>query len=341
MKTKVIFSILLTVLIRNISGQENHFSQFYSNPQYLNPAFAGDVHYLNVGISSRIIPISSSSKILNNLLTINYKMKSQKSGLGFVYYDHTESLRHIKAQVNYGFSFQLEDNLWIKAGLGLSLNQRSTTAQSLLYPDQYNDYGPTGDPTNESSLKDRSFFIGLSSGFIIYNKTFWTSISGDYLNRPIESFAGKKSKYPVKLGLMGGFLIPLNKTSSKRRYDKLGGISPYTSLNPVICLLYQNKYFEADGGITFNHKPVFIGLNYRYQLDCRETDTKYAYEALVAIIGYRNESFAFTYSYDITISEYVYSRKGSHELSLVFYFSHDKFGYKKETLVPLPNQLFY
>ncbi len=341
MRARIVSSILFIVLIRFAWGQESQFSQFYSTPQYLNPAFAGDVRYVKVGTSSRIIPLTSGSTILNNLLTLNYKLKDQKSGLGFIFFDHTESLRHLKTQLNYGYSFRLKEALWVKPGLGISFNERSTVTTSLLFPDQFDDYGPTGDPTNESSLTDRSYFFGISSGIILYNKIFWLSFSGDYLNQPVETFASTTTKYPMKLNFLGGLLIPLNKTSSKRRFSKLGGLSPYTTLNPIVALSYQNRYFEADAGITFNHKPVFAGINYRYQFDYRESDTKYAYEAVVAMLGYRQESFSITYSYDITISDYVYNRNGSHELSLIVYFTNWRPGYNQGTLVPLPNQLFY
>jgi type IX secretion system PorP/SprF family membrane protein len=308
---------------------------------YLNPAFAGDAHHMKAGCSSRVMPQIIGGYLVNTLLHFNYKMINQTSGIGITFFNHTETLSHTKLQANYSHMIRLSEKSWIKGGLGVSINQRSTKSKSYHYPDQYDNLGFTGNPTEENNLKERSFFPGISAGIVAYSEMIWVSISGDYLNLPTENFAGQKVTYPLKLSFLSGILFPINKTSSKRRFSRFGGIKPHSSVGPVISFIYQDKYVEASGGLAFQHKPVFAALHYRYQHDYKLPDNTYAYNALVLMAGYRQEEFSLTYSYDYSLSEYTVNNLGAHELSVIFYFSSMKEDYKRHKLVPLPNQLFY
>ena len=341
MLSKRLILLLTIVLSVPVPGQENHFSQFYTSPQYINPAFAGDAHFMKGGIASRIMQPTAGDFIINSLAHFDYKLINQTSGIGATLFNHTETLNHLKLQVNYAHTIRLKETLWVKAGLGLSINQRAAGSRSYLYPDQYDRYGPTGDPTAEPTLQDKVYFPAISAGAVLYNDILWLSISGDYLNRPTENFAGQKTNYPMKVALLAGVLYPLNKTTSKRRFSKFGGLAPYTSIGPIVSLIYQGEYVELSGGLTFNQKPFFGAIHYRYQHDYKFSDTKYAYKAIVLMAGYRQEEFAVTYSYDATLSDYSINRRGAHEISAIMYFSTWKEDYNRLGLVPLPNQLFY
>ena len=45
--------ILSTLIIINVLGQDAHFSQFYANPLYLNPAFAGTEECPRIAVNFR------------------------------------------------------------------------------------------------------------------------------------------------------------------------------------------------------------------------------------------------------------------------------------------------
>jgi type IX secretion system PorP/SprF family membrane protein len=338
---KRLFYIVFVITPLQLSeAQENNFSQFYISPQYINPAFAGDASYIKAGLATRLMQPLTGTYIINSLLHIDYKLLNHHSGIGMTFFQHTEELTHSKLQLNYSYTIRLSNNAWAKAGLGLSFNQRYTRSKAFTYPDQYNNYGYVGNATTEPSLHERSFFPGVSAGAIIYNEILWLSLSGDYLNMPTENFAGQNTVYPMKISFMAGMLYPLNKTTSKRRFSKFGGLEPYSCIGPVISITSQNKYVEASGGIVLHIKPIFVGMHYRYQHDFINPDNT-AYKALVFMAGYRQEEVSVTYSYDFSLSQYSINRSGAHEIAIILYFSSPKHDLKRQDLVPLPNQLMY
>jgi len=322
-------------------GQENHFAQFYSAPQYLNPAFAGDTEHTRAGTNLRLMSPSDGARILNSLVHFDYKMPHQPNGLGILVYQHTEALTHLKLQINYSHSIQLSEKSWIKAGLAASINQRHTPSQSLKYPDQYSNTGYTGQASAEANLKESSYFPAVAAGIILYNHQTWMSLSADYLNQPKENFAGSSITYPTKLCFMMGSLIPVNKTSSRRRINKMGDLKPISGLGALAGITWQNKYLEASAGLTLYAKPFFTGISYRYQHNFALETNQYAYKALVWAVGIRQSGYSFTYSYDQHIGSLTSNSGNAHEISLVFYFDGIRRDSKPVKLVPLPAQLFY
>lgn len=325
-----------------IFAQENHFSQFYNSPQYLNPAFAGDAYYLRLGTASRYMRPYADLPIVNTLMYADFKMIDYHSGLALNFYHHNEALSHTKIQINYSYTIQMKNNSWIKSGIGFSFNQRKSGATDLKYPDQYNILGYTGNSTIEPMLTDKSIFASVAAGFIVYNKFLWISFSGDYLNRPVENFAGLKSIYPMKMGGAAGFMYPLNKNhSSKRRFSKFGGLKPFSKLGPIISYQFQGDFGEFSGGLAFSVQPFFGGIHYRYQHDFRLTDNNYINKAMSIMLGYRQEEFMLAYSYDIPIKSTTINRNGAHEISFVMYISSYRHDHKRNALVPVPGELIY
>lgn len=341
MLRKIIHITLLLSVALILSAQENHFSQFYSAPQYINPAFAGDAAHIKAGGAVRLMQPLPNQYVINTLIHYDHKIRNQSNGLGFVFYNHTEQLSHSKFQLNYSHTIRLSKTLWLKAGLGASVNQRKTSTGNYYYPDQYNNLGLNGNPTMESNLNDNSVFPGLATGLVLYNKLLWVSLSGDYLNKPEENFAGQNSFYPMKFSFMTGMLFPLNKTTSKRRFSRFGGLDPYSSLGPILGITKQASYVEYSGGLAYHLKPVFGGIHYRHQHDYSIDDKSKAYRSVVLMAGYRQEEFSFTYSYDYSLSKYSVNRSGAHEISFISYFSSWKNDEKRYDMVPLPNQLLY
>jgi type IX secretion system PorP/SprF family membrane protein len=324
-------------------AQENQFSHFFNSSQHINPAFAGDVDYMRTGAGTRLMkPLIGSTPVINSIVQFDYKLLDYHSGIGVTLYNHSEQFDHLKFQVNYSYTFQLSRSGWAKGGLGISYNQRNSNGLALKYPDQYSNTGYTGDPTTEPSLHDKSSFPSLTAGIILYNRYVWFSAAGDYLNHPTEDFAGQSTVYPFKFNGALGFLYPLDKNkSSKRRFSRYGGLKPSSSIGPQLSYSQQGKYTEVTGGVYCAVQPIYGGVQIRFQHDFALASNEYSYRAIVFMAGYRQEEFTLAYSYDLSISSNSVNRNGAHELSLAFYFSHEKQDHKRHQLVPLVSQMLY
>ncbi len=340
---RILFTIICSItLYYQSSSQENHFSQFYNSPQYLNPAFAGDAFFMRAGLTTRLMKPLPTKSIVNSLLHFDYKLTDHSSGIGVTFFSHTEVLNHTKIQFNYSHSIRLSKKNWVKAGLGISVNQRSIGTTDLSFPDQYDILGFTGNPSAEPSLSDNSYFPGLTTGFVFYNEISWISFSGDYLNLPKENFAGEKSTYPIKIIAAIGALYPINKNkSSKRRFSKFGGLKPYSSVGPVFCYVQHGKYAEISTGVSAAIQPFYGGIHFRHQHNFNIDTKDYAYKAIVLMVGFRQEEFTIAYSFDASLSNQTVNRNGAHELSFIWYFFSAVEDHKRIANVPLANQLLY
>jgi type IX secretion system PorP/SprF family membrane protein len=335
--------VIMLVFPLIISAQhENHFSQFYNTPQYINPAFAGDAAYVKVATATRIMNPVAGFRTTNSVLQFDFKLLNYNSGLGVMIYNHSDLLSQSKIQINYSYTVQLSEKGWFRAGLGISENQRRTNVNTFKYPDQFDNNGYTGNTTNEYYLNEKSLFPSLTAGMVLYNKFVWLSFAGDNLNRPKENFAGQDIKNPMIFNVASGFVIPINAyRNTKRRFGKYGGIKPFSSIGPVVYFTKQEKYTEFSGGIAFHFQPIYGGLNVRYQHDFNIEKNTNTYEALVFILGYRQEEFTVAYSYDAALGNKTINKSGAHEISLVFYFSNYKEDYKRHAFVPVISQLMY
>jgi type IX secretion system PorP/SprF family membrane protein len=341
MKT-IIVNVAVCFLVQFISGQENHFSQFYTAPQYINPAFTGDAAYMRGGISSRLIETPSDSYTSNTLAHFDMKFRNHHNGIGFLFYSNYEQLRHSKFQVNYSHASKIDQNWWVKAGLGFSVNQRKIINSDLKFPDQYNDFGYTGVNTAEPSIEEKTNFVGIAAGFILYNNAYWLSFSGDYINSPNEYFAGMNYRYPMKFSIMTGLLYPIGKNkSSKRRFSRFGGLKPASSLGPVFCFLKHGTQIEQSAGLAFHLQPFFGGLHYRYHHNFNIDNNDYAYKSIAMVTGYRREEISISYSLDYSINKNITHEVMAHEIAIVIYFSSAKNDYKRIPMIPLPNQMIY
>lgn len=337
-----IIFILICFLSLLSSGQESHFSQFYNAPQSINPAFAGDAYFFRGGIISRLSTPIKGEAVVNTILHADLKFIGHNSGLGIVFYHHKEQMQHVKLQINYSYTQRLSDSDWIKAGIGFSVNQRRTGILGLSFPDQYDNNGLISNATSEPMLTEKSFFPSVRAGFAFYRKFVWVSFAGDYLNKPVENFAGTESTFETKITLAGGFFFPLYKNSSaRRRFSLYGGIKPHSSIGPVFLLEKQGDFLAASNGIAFHLQPVYGSVNYRVEHSLDLTSKIYAYKAISIALGFRREEVSLAYSYDITTSKLSLSRRGSHELSAIYFFSIYKHDYKQHGLIPLPNQMIY
>ena len=338
---KLIVILLALQYITILYSQENQLTHYFAASSYLNPACAGDTRYIQIGLVNRIQPLTSATPIYNTLLSVDQKLRNYHSGLAFTIDQRTAGFRETQCKINYSYTWSLSLNYRVKGGLGLSWNFMNSNANDYHYPDQYNRFGITGDPTNELNLNEKDNFPALAAGFLFYNEFGWISFSADYLNRPRQNFAGKDIRMPVFIAVHGGYLFQIDKYQRPRRIiNPKGGLEPYSSIGPVAGFYRHGPFYMYKIGLNSFLRPVFAGLAYHQYNYIRENILD-GISSLNILLGYRSESISISYSYDFMISRTATNYQGAHEISLVYYIYTIKEDYKKNKLIPFPNQLMY
>lgn len=341
--SKKIFTvfILLHITVATIIAQENIFSQYFSTGTFYNPALAGDTRFIQMQVMERLQPLVSGMMMNNLLFSVDYKIQNHRSGIGVHVNQRTSAFSETQVKTNYSHTFLVKRKIWVKGGLGISWNCVNTNAYSYKFPDQYNMYGYTGDPTREPSLNEEAMFAGFSAGMAAYMEQGWFSLAFDNINRPVVDFAGSEERAPLLFITNMGYLFPIDKgKKAKRMFTRYGGIVPYSSIGPVL-VFYKNGSFQSAGiGINAFTRPVYWGIQYRYN----SINKPYFSEGVASVnfmAGYRNELFSVSYSYDFMVNRTPTNKKGAHEISVAYFFYTIREDYKSYSLFPYPNQLMY
>jgi type IX secretion system PorP/SprF family membrane protein len=344
MSKKLIFNItglMLLCAFSQLKAQENYFSQYYMVGPAMNPSLAGDSRFGQLQLSERLQATTSGTTLTNTLLSYDQKIPNQRSGIHFSFQQKTADYSEQKLRLNYSYTLFLFDKYWIKTGLGISGNILNTSANSYQYPDQYNDYGYTGQASQEVFSDEKELYPGLSTGFTLYNDFALISVAVDNLNRPRIGILEEDYRAPLILQASWSMLIPINKNQRSRRLiSPKGGLVPYSSLGPWVDYRREGDFHVLQFGLHAYTHPFFWGIGYRYNA----LSSYYLDEGVASLnlsLGYRTEWFTVSYSYDYSLTSTPANYKGAHEITLGYCFYSLKNDYQKNKPVPFPNQLMY
>ncbi|MBN1953182.1 MAG: PorP/SprF family type IX secretion system membrane protein [Bacteroidales bacterium] len=338
-----ITGILLLSQVNGLTAQENYFGHYFIATSAANPAQAGDTRFAQFQVAERLQPMANSELISHTLVSYDQKLINQRSGIGVSLEQNASRFVENHVRLNYSYTLSLFKKYWLKGGVGLSFHSLNTHATGFQYPDQYDNYGFTGLPSQELATIDseKAFYTGFSAGIVAYNEYTWLSVSADNLNRPSIEIIGDPYRAPLTISAVWGWQIPLDKNKRPRRiFAANGGIEPYSSIGPIAGFYKSGPFHVVTLGVNAFTNPVFWGVNFRYNAVYDHYLAR-GTASLNFLAGYRVENWCIAYSYDFMISQTATNYRGAHEISLIYYLYTVKSDYKKNKLIPLPNQLMY
>ena len=296
----VLITLFSVALALELYAQENIFSHFFVAGTCLNPAHAGDTRFAQIQVAERIQPTVSGVLLTNSLVSYDQKLRNHRAGIGISFNQETSRYKEQHVKANYSHTVVLFRKFWIKGGLGISLNSLNTQAGNLQFADQYNNYGYTGEPTQESLSGEKAIYPGVSAGLAAFIDNSWITIGVDNINRPGIQILGDKYRAPFILFASTGYLFPIDKQKrGKRLFSRNGGLMPYSSIGPV-ATFYKNGPFHAFTlGLNAFTKPVFWGVNFRYNAIYSDYFTD-GVASLNLLAGYRIENISLAYSYAVS-----------------------------------------
>lgn len=296
---KIIGILSVLIVIGSAQAQDPAFTQFYSNPLYLNPAFAGSfgcprfaLNYRNQWpqLSGNYITYSASyDQYFKNIsggfgVLATHDQQGQgtitTSMLGLVYSYHLTLGRKWKMLFGARAAWYQKSLDWSKLTFGDMIDPR----RGFIYA--------TGDVPRGGS---RGFF-DASAGIVVFNKNFFAGFAAHHLNTPNESMIIGNSPLPMRFTGHMGAEIPLG---AKSKY------SNSTSIMPNVIYEYQNGFQELNIGTYIKYGSFTVGAWYRNR------------DAFILTIGINTGKFKIGYSYDVTVSKLNNGVSGgSHEISM-------------------------
>jgi type IX secretion system PorP/SprF family membrane protein len=317
--SKSINLFCLLLLLSTVYAQDMQFTQAYSAPLYMNPAFAGADVCSRVSLTHRT-QWNGINKGYSTFLA-SYDNTPEKTGFAFgmlVGRDIAGSgdLERLLFTPIIAYELRLSRTTTIRAGFQAGLNQIGINYRNLIFGDQI---VRGGNVTTVEQLPGRTIFMDIGSGILLNSKTYWAGIALYHLNRPNESLMS--SSYvtiPVKAHIHGGYRFIL---------DENNGYNNNPDKSVVVAANYktQGKYDQLDIGVYYNTGIVSLGVWYRgLPLFKRYAPGFSNNDALAFIAGIEKERFRIGYSYDVTISRLSIASRGAHEVSLAYQFCDPK-----------------
>jgi type IX secretion system PorP/SprF family membrane protein len=313
---------IFLIFTGQISAQDPGFSQFFANPVYLNPAFAGTTELPRVAMNYRNQWPQKGATFTTYSLSYDQLLKKYNAGLG-VQITRDQELNNVvnshTAHLTYAYHLQLGFESFMTFGLqgGMVLKQFNTSR--LVFPsgiDQLS--GEVTEWFSDNYASEKTLFPDFSAGAVGQHGEMYWGIAAHHLTRPGESLieGDQRGNLPVKWTLHAG--------AHMRRFHH-GLLSRIFTLSPNLLYQQQGSFKQLNAGIYMIEKSFLFGGWFRNNMDIRP-------DAIIFLAGFAREKFRLGYSFDLTLSRLSNYSYGSHEFSLIFFL-----GQKSE--VPVRDKL--
>ena len=283
-------------------AQDPEFTQFYANPLYLNPAFAGTAKCPRVVLNFRDQWPGLSGTFVTTSASYDQHIPSLSGGLGLLVTNDRAGLGTLNTTTVSGmYSYQLKVSrtFSIRIGMQATYFQKSLDWNKLTFGDQIDPRRgfvyQTGDTPRGGSVSN----VDFSGGIIGFSEMYFFGVAVNHITEPNESLIIEKSHLPMKITAHAGATIPL----SNSRYS-----SDDATISPNILYQRQEEFQQLNLGVYITKGPIVGGLWYRNK------------DAFIVLIGLQSDRFKLGYSYDVTVSKLTNKSAGSHELSFTLNF---------------------
>jgi type IX secretion system PorP/SprF family membrane protein len=312
---KLIVSILTcTFLSFGILGQDLEFSQFYANPVYLNPAFAGTNGCPRFGLNYRNQWPSLKGSFVSYAAGYDQFFKGIQGGFGVLLVNDVQANTITTTSGSLIYSYHLKINRKWSALFGAkgTYQQKNLDWGQLTFGDMIDPRRGFIYQTGDQVRGGKVGFLDVSSGFVVYNKVFNFGVAANHLSEPNESMIVGESKLPMRL------------TAHTSAYIQLGSKSKYnnvTAIMPSVIYTYQNGFSQLNVGTYLKYGVFTSGVWFRSK------------DAFILSLGVQTMRYRIGYSYDITVSKLNNGASGgSHELSFGLYLNCKKKPVKFRTI---------
>ena len=302
--------LVLAIQPQRILGQDPSFSQFYSNPLYLNPALAGTgdcsrvlFNYRNQwpSMPGNFVTYSASADHYVNALSggIGVIISSDNAGKGMM---NTTRLSAI-----YSYHLKLSYDVSLNAGFNATFHQQKIKSDDLIYRDMIDPVsgainpGNTGEvPIDNPTVNTADFSLGLALGI---KEKYFVGFAVDHVTQPVLTYYENSENNLLYRKFTAHAGVRINLSSNRYSRNEDGFI-----LSPNILYQQQQHARQLNGGLYVEKSPIITGIWYRHTLENPD--------GVIFLLGIKQKRFKFGYSYDLTLSKLKGTTGGAHEVSL-------------------------
>ncbi len=324
---KLITILFLIGMLLQASGQDPHFSQFYANPIYLAPSFAGGGDGPRVVLNFR----DQWPKVPGSIITYSFAadsyFSSLNSGIGIYFLsDNAGGGKLVTNNVGLAYSYKVKINrdFIFQPGLKAYYYSRKIDYSKVSFADEYfgDQYiGSTSEVLPIEKVQHADFAISVLG----YLEDYWFGANVDHLMVISPELRTDFRYTNMRLSVFGGMKYHL-KSRVRNKKDEY--------IHAALNYYYQSSAHQLDIGFYYNRNPIVLGLWYRGIPVGNEYFTA---DALIYLAGIKYKDFVFSYSYDMTLGKLISHTGGAHEISIIYSMKSHKGGRaQKYKAIPCP-----
>lgn len=298
LKRYLLVLIVLVVEIGQASAQDPEFTQFYANPLYLNPAFAGTATCPRISLNYRNQWPALSGTFVTTSASYDQHIESIYGGLGIIATNDEAGEATLKTQtISAIYSYQLKVNrtFSVRVGFQAGYFQRSLNWSKLTFGDMIDARRgfvyQTGDVPRGGSVGN----VDFGAGILGFSDQFYFGFAAHHLTQPNESLIVGRSPLPMKFTGHAGAVIRM----SRSKYS-----TNDARISPNILFRSQGTFNQLNIGLYISKNHLVGGVWYRNK------------DAFIVLVGIHTNHFKLGYSYDVTASKLTTASGGSHEVSV-------------------------
>ncbi|MGB3617523.1 MAG: type IX secretion system membrane protein PorP/SprF [Catalinimonas sp.] len=307
-----------------LRAQDPQFSQFYTIPMYLNPAFAGAAQVPRVSFLYRNQWPNLQARYNTMAASFDTYVPKAQSGIGFVAMRDVQGYAGIttnEVAAQYAYQFAVKSDIQVRLGLQAAVVQRNAVYAGLSFTSQFDDQGFRGGATGEPQDFGNLLYADLGTGGLLFTPQFYVGAALHHLNRPSQSYLGadeSESALPRRLTLQAGYKFALD-PATKRGLQR-GQNFQEVSFSPALLYMRQGPFDQLNAGFYFTYEPIVVGAWYRGLPIGGYAAGVHNHEAIIGLLGFRSGGITVGYTYDATISPLTLSTGGAHEISITYEF---------------------
>jgi type IX secretion system PorP/SprF family membrane protein len=280
-KIKCLYTLcFLFLCLHDVYAQDPTFTQFYANPLYLNPAFAGSNKCPRVSMNYRNEWPNLSGNYVTYSASYDKYVKNIKGGLGLIAtYDQQGRGTINTSMLGLIYSYHLKVNrkFTMLFGARAAYFQKSLDITKLTFGDMIDPRKGFILNTGEQIKNANHQFFNTSIGVVGFSKNFYTGLALHNIDQPNESMiTNGKSPQKMRITAHAGATITLTKGSRGMKS---------TTLMPNIIFQYQQGFMEMNIGTYVKHGNLTFGAWYRNK------------DAFILSLGVQTKSFKIGYSF--------------------------------------------
>lgn len=308
-KSKVLLILVLTLTYAGVGlAQDPHFSQYYANRLYLNPAFAGSEICPRFSLNYRNQWPALGHSFVTYTASFDGYVSALNGGVGIQLMNDVQGDGTIKTtgiDAMYAYTIEVNRKFSIAGGFQATYMQRKLDWGSLVFPDMIDEYYGIIYGTHETPPVDASKgYFDFSAGFVGFGQNYYFGLAVHHLAQPEESFYNSSDAIlPRKYTAHFGAKIPLSHRDYKRGEF---------SISPNIMYQRQLDFEQLNYGLYLQRKSVTFGVWMRNVIEFNDFD------AVILLIGFVQDRIKFSYSYDLTVSAIGPEALGAHEVTFSY-----------------------